>query len=256
MTRPPDGIPPGLAEQRGLGDRWVAWIDGLGTLADDITDAWELDYDGEPRHGFNGVVFPVRTVDHRPAALKLVLVDEESRGEIPALQRWAGTGAVELWRADPRRGALLLERLGPSDLNELDDLDACDEVAQLYGELHVAPTPKLPDLRSLVARWLDGVGTLPRHAVPSRFAEQAVSAGARLLAVDPTSVVHGDLHYDNVLRRRDRALTIGLSRQEGSTSRQPLMSHSSAVAASTGSTSGRSARRTGWRRVPPSLEPR
>lgn len=204
MTRPPDGIPPGLAEQRGFGDRWVAWIDGLGSLADDITDAWELDYDGEPRHGFNGIVFPVRTVDHRPAALKLVLVDEESRGEIPALQRWAGTGAVELWRADPSRGALLLERLGPSDLNELDDLDACDEVAQLYGELHVAPTPKLPDLRSLVARWLDGVGTLPRHAVPSRFAEQAVSAGARLLAVDPTSVVHGDLHYDNVLRGRRR----------------------------------------------------
>ncbi len=48
-----------------------------------------------------------------------------------------------MWRADPRRGFLLLERLGPGDLNELWDIDACREVADLYQVLHLPPVQGL-----------------------------------------------------------------------------------------------------------------
>ena len=42
-----------------------------------------------------------------------------------ALRAWGGNGAVQLLRADPRRFALLLERLEPRDLTTIDALDAC-----------------------------------------------------------------------------------------------------------------------------------
>ncbi|MBI4899332.1 MAG: phosphotransferase, partial [Actinobacteria bacterium] len=58
----------------------------------------------------------------------------------------------------------------------------------------------LTDLRTLVAGWLDDVRALPHDAVPARFVEQALAAAPRLLADEPRAVVHGDLHFENVLR--------------------------------------------------------
>lgn len=48
------------------------------------------------------------------------------------MRHWAGASAVELFRADPGRRAVLLERLHREDLHELGDVDACEVVAGLY----------------------------------------------------------------------------------------------------------------------------
>ncbi len=200
----PYEIPTGFAEQALLSDDWAAYLRLLPRLADELTDEWRLAYDGQPRYGRAGLVLPVTTDDGRRGMLKIGYLHEDGAGEPVALQLWAGHGAVELWAADPRRGALLLERLGSEDLTGVDVLEACEVVGELYGLIHRAPTPRLTDLRGLVSRWLDDVRTLPRDAMPSRFVEQALAAAPRLLADEPSAIIHGDLHYENVLRGERR----------------------------------------------------
>src|SRR3954452_1490365 len=102
---------------------------------------WQLRPDGQPRQALNAHVVPVRTTAGRPAVLKLGFPHDEAVHEHLGLQHWHGRGAVELLRADPRRWALLLERLHSEDLTELWDLEACEVVAGLYGRLHVPALP-------------------------------------------------------------------------------------------------------------------
>lgn len=196
----PYEIPPVFAARASLSDDWAAYIRQLPRLAHELTEEWGLVYDGQPTYGRAGLVLPVVTDDDRRAVLKIGYIHPDGTGEPVALQLWGGNGAVELWSADPRRGALLLERLGSEDLTSLDALEACGVVGGLYGLLHRAPTPRLPDLRALVSRWLDDLRALPRDAVPWRFVEQALAAAPRLMGDEPSAVIHGDLHYENVLR--------------------------------------------------------
>ncbi len=200
-------VPAGLEAQRGRGPAWASWLDALPALAGEVLEDWELALDGAPAHGECSVVLPARTVSGTPAVLKLGFPDEESEHEHLALRHWAGRGAVRLLRADPRRRALLLERLHAEDLRDVWDVEACEVVAGLYGELHRPAPPQLRPLTAYVERWAVALDALPREApLPRRLVEQAVSLAADLV-VDPAStgtLVHTDLHYANVLAA-DRA---------------------------------------------------
>src|SRR6478609_1348487 len=159
----------------------------------ELLEEWQLTPDGEPNE-----VVPVRTRGGRPAVLKLGAAEHEHL----ALQHWHGRGAVQLLRADPRRFALLLERLHPEDLGDLWDVEACEFVGGLYESLHVAAPPQLRTLTSYAERWAGELDALPRDApLPRRLVEQAASLG-RDLAQDEAStgrMIHTELHYDNVL---------------------------------------------------------
>lgn len=184
------------------GTEWSDWVARLPMLLDDLTAEWELTQDGPPMHGHCSMVTPVRTDDGTPAMLKLGFPEPETRGEHFALRAWAGQGAVRLLRADPRRGALVVERLGPRDLEGIDDLEACRIVAGLYRRIHLPPLPRLRSLASLVGRWTAELAELPRSApIPRRLVEQAVAFGTDLACdrAAPDRVLHTDLHYANVL---------------------------------------------------------
>jgi streptomycin 6-kinase len=197
-------LPDGLDEQRELGPDWGRWLDAVPRLLADLLDAWELTRDGSDLwHGFCSLVVPVVTTDGTRAVLKITFDgDEESVHEALALQHWHGAGTVRLLRADPRRRALLLERLERRDLTQVGDLEACEVVAALYPNVHVPAFPQLATVTSFVSRWLaDLAGQPPDIPIPQRYREQAMSLG-RDLVVDPASVgrvIHGDLHYENVL---------------------------------------------------------
>ncbi len=204
MARVPIELPEGLDEQRGLGPDWARWLDGLPRLFGEVLDDWALTREGDDLwHGFCSLVAPVRTDDGTPAVLKVTFdEDDESVHEGLVLQHWHGDGTVRLLRADPRRRALLLERLDRRDLTEVWDLEACEIVAGLYPKLHRPALPQLATVTSYVDRWLDDLDRLPADApIPLRYREQALSLGRDLVS-DPASVgriIHGDLHYENVL---------------------------------------------------------
>ena len=196
-------LPGGLAEQRRLGADWGDWLDLLPARAGALLEEWQLTLDGAAMHGFTSLVLPVRTRGGGPAALKLTFDgDDESEHEHLALQRWAGAGAVRLQRADPGRRAILLERLHPEDLTDCWDLEACEVVGGLYAALHVPALPQLRTVASYVERWAAALATMPRNApVPHRLVEQALSLARDLVVDDGHAgrLVHGDLHYANVL---------------------------------------------------------
>jgi streptomycin 6-kinase len=197
-------LPRALDAQRGLGPDWGRWLDRLPRLLEELLDEWDLTRDGDDLwHGFCSLVVPVNSPDGRRAVLKIGFDgDDESLQEALALQHWHGAGAVRLLRADPRRRALLLERLERRDLTEVGDREACAIVAGLYPKLHLAALPQLATLSSYVARWLDELAAQPRDIpIPPRYRDQALSLGRDLVsdAASVGRIIHGDLHYENVL---------------------------------------------------------
>lgn len=203
----PVTVPPALDAQRHLGPEWAAWLDRLPATTRGVLDDWGLTAGTESWHGFCSLVLPVTTADGTPAALKIGLPDEESEHEHLALQHWHGRGAVRLLRADPGRRALLLERLERTDLSEHWDVEAAEVVAGLYPLVHVRPLPQLRSQASYVERWAAALhrdaATVP---VPRRLVEQALGLARELTAEPATAVLHGDLHYANVLQgERDGA---------------------------------------------------
>lgn len=191
------------AREGPAGQRWIA---ELPTLVDRLLEDWHLELDGPVRHGYVALVIPVRRRDRSPAVLKVSWVDDETRHEGPALVWWAGRGAVTLLDADPGRGALLLERLDPDrSLEQLTEADALTAAASVLQRLRaaVAPTGGFPAAADLAHRWTT---ELPKRwrdlGCPGR---PTVVAGAvdtcRDLLAGPgrLRLVHGDLHYANVL---------------------------------------------------------
>ena len=195
-------IPRELEQRRGLGPDWAAWLDGLGRRCDDLLAEWQLTPIGEPMHGFASIVVPVRSAEGE-AVLKVAFDGSpETEQEHLALQVWGGDGAVLLRRADPSRRAMLLERLLPRDLCGEWDIAACEVVAGLYPRLHKAASSRFRTLPEFLESWLTAMESDARDLpVPRRLVEEALARG-REFVVDPESagrVIHGDLHYENVL---------------------------------------------------------
>ena len=184
----------GLAPEGGPSGR--EWLDSLPHLVADVVTQWSLVPDGPPAVGRCALVLPVRGPDG-PAALKLGWPHEDSAHEHLALRAWDGRAAVELLAADPRRSVLLLERLTTEDLSEPWDEEAVAAVAGLYADLHLPP---LPQVRSL-GPWAGEVLARPAaRSLPRRFVEQARSTLRSLDTEEADArLLHGDLHYGNVL---------------------------------------------------------
>ncbi|MBD8605281.1 aminoglycoside resistance protein [Aeromicrobium sp. CFBP 8757] len=206
MALLPFDLPAGFTAQAERDEQWATWVAGVPRLVRGLLDEWGLRPDGAPMHGRTALVVPV-VADGVPAVLKVAGPGGEGQHEILGLQTWHGRGAVRLLQADPRRSAMLLERLHPDDLSSLPVLAACEAVAALYPLLHVPAPPQLVPLTRLVERWTDDLGRLPRRApLPHRIVEQAVHLG-RAFTTDADStgrMIHGDLHYAHVLAA-DRA---------------------------------------------------
>lgn len=200
-------VPDSLQARRRSAPEWAAWLDELPRRAAALCEEWQVRPDGEPWHGHASMVLPVLTRAGAPAALKLGMdTDVDAAQEHLALTRWAGRGVVDLLRADPRRRALLLERLDTRDLSDEWDIAACELVASRYPDLHVPAGPAFDLLSDRLAVWEPGLrGMLKGAPVPRRMVEHALSL-VKSLRTDPATdgtLVHTDLHYRNVLATRN-----------------------------------------------------
>ena len=196
-------VPAALRARAAGRPAWDHWLARAPRLADELLEEWRLRPTGAAMAGECAMVVPVATEDNVDAVLKLSWPHWEAETEHLALRAWGGEGAVELWRADPHRFALLLERAHPDrDLHALGVLDACEVVAGLYRRLHRAPLPQLRRLSELCAEWADRLTPLAAsNLIPRRFVSQAVRL-LRDFAADPATdavLIHSDLHFANVL---------------------------------------------------------
>lgn len=165
------------------------------TDLDDLVAEWGLRPDGDPIHTVSATLLPVRS-EGTPAVVRVGIEGDSAH---LVLRRWNGDGAV------------LLERLHTDSLDTLDDVAACEVVAGLYRRLHIPAMPQLRSLSGVLSSWGDGLAALPRSApIPHRLVEQAVAL-CRDLATEPADhVLHGNLHYGNVLAA-DRAPWLAIS---------------------------------------------
>ncbi|WP_338751454.1 aminoglycoside phosphotransferase family protein [Janibacter alittae] len=192
-------VPVSLAERMaGLeaegGPTGADWVAALPHLLADVLEEWSLEVDGPAMAGQCALVLPVRGPEGR-AALKLGWPHAEAEGEHLALRAWDGRSAVRLLGADPRRTVLLLELLTTQDLTDLWDEEAVAVVAGLYADLHMAPLPQVPSL----APWIWQILSRPAaERLPRQVVEQARST-LRSVEGGQVRLLHGDLHYANVL---------------------------------------------------------
>ena len=92
------------------------WLDRLPELIAGIDRDWAISVGRAYRDATEAFVADAETTEGTPAVLKLVVPHDGDAAahEIAALRLCAGRGCVALLRHDVGRGALLLERLGPS----------------------------------------------------------------------------------------------------------------------------------------------
>ncbi|MBL8568879.1 MAG: hypothetical protein JNK84_07300 [Phreatobacter sp.] len=161
---------------------------------------WKLTPDGEPFQTHSSRLLPVRHGDEA-AMLKIALAQQEQRA-CRLMVWWDGDGAARVLAHDD--GVLVMERLaGPRSLNamarggEAGDEEAtrilCDALARLH-----APRGTPPHMLVPIEQWLADLWPAAdsRGGILARSAEVA----RRLLTTpQDITVLHGDLHHDNVL---------------------------------------------------------
>ena len=193
------------ATQAREGDAGRRWLQALPELVATLLERWALTLDavhGEARHGYVALVLPVRTAGHEPAVLKVTWRDPESEHEALALAAWDG-GAVRLLEADSEAGALVLERLDPArDLHALPHEPATAVAGRLLADLRRPAPGPVPALSARAAGW---ARELPQRwarlgqPLPHRHLDAAVAVCRELGPEDRRLLLHGDLHYANVL---------------------------------------------------------
>lgn len=159
---------------------------------------WHLVPDGNPVATPSAALLPV--LRHgEPAILKLSSHEDQLRGGA-LMAWWGGDGAA---RVLAREGeALLLERAGgTASLADMarggEDDDACRVLCATAARLHARRRAPLPELVPLDV-WFRELE--PAAAAHGGILARAADA-ARTLLAEPRerSVLHGDLHHDNVL---------------------------------------------------------
>ena len=149
-------------------------------MLSDLMAEWELEPIGASQHGVCALAVLVRLLGAgRGAAgvsgegiLKVTWPHNEAATEHLALQAWDGHGAVRLFRADPSRSVMLLERLHARDLTRVDIDDACGVIGDLLDTLRRPAHARIPSLTAYAERQAvelrEAAPVIPRRRTPSR----------------------------------------------------------------------------------------
>ncbi len=192
-------------------ERGPRFLDALPDLLDTLAGTWDLVL-GEPYPlSFHWVCRAIRS-DGTRAVLKVGVPAGHLDLEARALRLWDGAGAVRLLEHDAARGALLLEQAFPgTPVRSLVPHDDAGATAALIGagrRLHrIAPDDIGLDGVGLDRLEDEGVAFTEHLArfpgddpLPRDMVERAAKLFDELCASSPArTLLHGDLHHDNVL---------------------------------------------------------
>lgn len=198
-------VPADFAHQTILreGQPGRTWIGSLPGLIDGLLQRWSCTPDGPVMHGQVGIVLPVRRADLPPAVIKVSFPHPGNDFEPAAFAAWKGRGAVHLFDRDDEHYAMLLERTAHGTLAEVTDFDeAVTALGRLSHRLAVDAPPGLPRLSDLVAEWQHEIPVSAAelgNPLPGRILDTATATVRELGPDQPETLVHGDLHDNNVL---------------------------------------------------------
>ncbi|HEX6287349.1 MAG TPA: aminoglycoside phosphotransferase family protein [Acidimicrobiia bacterium] len=188
------------------------WIRHLPTLIADLEDEWACRVIRPLDGATEAYVAQVALGGGELAVLKLLIPRDSIAvaNEIEVLRLVDGDGCPRLYRADPSRGAILMELLGDS-LESMGLSMAhrhqilCEAARRIWRHVDVdLPTGAEKGewlIESIVRKW----ESLDRP-LPERVIDHAVDCGRkRIAAHDPTRavLVHGDVHQWNALATDD-----------------------------------------------------
>jgi len=202
-------VPP-VVRRKALAVGAAAWLDGLPTLVEALEREWSIVV-GRPYGGGTEAFVAEATLDDGvPAVVKLLVPQggDAAEHELTTLGLADGEGCVRLLRGDPARGAMLLERLGPS-LFELGlPITQRHEILCATAGRFWRPAPDcgLPTgaekgrwlANSIMEMWqaLDR----PCSARAVEYALDCAARRARAHRDERAVLVHGDVHQWNTLQ--------------------------------------------------------
>jgi streptomycin 6-kinase len=174
-----------------------ALIDGYKHLAYAKRN-WQLLDDREPFKTNSGLLQPV-IYKGTKAMLKIPASIEESRG-FSLMAAWNGNGCAQVFKYDDN--ALLMERaIGTISLKEMvlqgNEDEANSIICDVAAKLHAATYQQFPQLVPLPT-WFNALKSAA-HNYGGLFITCNEVADSLLNAPVDTTVLHGDIHYDNIL---------------------------------------------------------
>jgi len=186
------------------------WLEGLADLVSGLERDWGIAVGRPFADATEAFVAEATLGDGELAVLKLIIprAGDPARNEITVLRLCDGEGCARLLMSDEDRGALLLERLGPSfhDL-ALPLAQRLEILSSLAGRVwRPAPDVALPT-GAEKGQWLVDFITTTWEDLDHPCSERAVDyaltcAAARIDAYDHERavLVHGDVHEWNALQ--------------------------------------------------------
>lgn len=150
-----------------------------------------------------GLIRPV-IYENKKAMLKISVSPEEKRGN-QLMLAWNGIGAAKVFRID--NDAILTERIiGDRSLKTMAMNDRDEEatriICQVADLLHLPEEKRTTELIPLHVWFNDLLSSAGRYG--GIFIESAKTASALLKEQKNKTVLHGDLHHDNILYSSER----------------------------------------------------
>jgi streptomycin 6-kinase len=203
-----DGIPD-MVRNKALVAGASAWLDALPALVAELEEEWSIvvgdAYDG----GTEAFVADATCADGSLAVLKLVVprAGDDARNEAIALRLTGGDGCAQLYRWDEGRGALLLERLGPSLFSlgwpvERRHEVLCATAARVWRPAPDSGLPTGAAKGAWLCEFIAATWEALDHPCSERAVDDALACAQRRIAAhddERAVLVHGDVHQWNAL---------------------------------------------------------
>ena len=168
-------------------------VDNANRTAKQAGQRWEIGGLEELTGGLCSLIL-AGVVDDREVVLKVPLQGTEEKDSVFASRAFSGHGGAEIIESDVSTGALLMPRLGATLLESgLGDEDMAAVCAETILRLRTAPMTTSISLE----RWFRELFEAPSEPL----VDEAVRVARGLLDVAPEpTLLHGDLHHENLLR--------------------------------------------------------
>jgi streptomycin 6-kinase len=189
------------------------WIDELPEIVTSLAHDWGVEIGAAFDEGTEAFVAEAEMVDGTAAILKVLIPrgSDVADHEATVLRAVAGEGCPVLYRDDPERGALLMERLGPSmfrlALPYSERLPVlCDAAARIWRPAAGLGLPTGAEKATWLMEFVAATWEEIDRPCAERTIEHALACAQRRLAAhddERAVLVHGDVQQWNALQADD-----------------------------------------------------